>query len=623
MKSKRVDLRKWVAAGLVTFMLLGGMGACGGGGGESSPPPPSPSPSPSPLADESFYGSLLNVAITGLVKGAGQSFGSDAMGQILQLLGWGSGSSDQAVLDAMNQKLDQIINTLNVIESQLNQLETQLQITTDEILANANDPTTAISEISTFQSELTNLSTTNTVGTVNQSIILNNYANQFEASFKVDVDVTIIHDAMIPPTTVKVPVLDNFVNLCTLRISPAVALTDCYQGLELYFSQLIYNQIKGVNIAVESKVAQEKGGLVPVGTAKAYMADFQANVLQPEVATFQAAVRKLILNQGDLINTATFLPPDTAAIVARADFLAIQLLTQDHFGLRANLIATQDLVSSPITLTAKNQATGQSYPGNGTMATAYGPAYDSWNGNQVSSNNAYNVVSYDFGPVPNGNYNIVDQSGNVLATAQVQTYTTDYVVSDSGTVNYGNAVFAKRVGAKDAFNNNANWIWWTNSLHNTGANGNASVKWTGLEGSAQNDSYSGTDELDAHFLYNNSRSLPITIHYAAHAYGTTYSDANSAAGGSAESKIYYRIGLWDATTNQQVNQFYTNQVSTGGTGKNALGDLPNSSFVFPNPSPGHDYYLYFYCTINGDSQYGDAGGQITIDGIVGNVYVTF
>ena len=614
MKNKLDGLKKWVCAGLVTFMMLGGVGGCGGG---------NDNPTPTLTADNSFYGSLINVAITGLVKGAAEDFGSDAMGQMLQLLGWGSGSGDQAALDAMNQKLDQIINALSQIQIQLGLLETQLNITEDEILANANDPTAAITEITTFQGELTALSNSNAVGTVNQSMILSNYANQFEASFKVDVDVQTIHDAMIPPTSVKAPVLDNFVNLCTLQISAAVTLTDCYQGLELYFSQLIYNQIKGVNIAIESKVAQEKGGLVPPGTAKAYMAAYQANTLQPEVATFQAAVRKLILNQADLVNTATFLPPDAAAILARADFLAIQILAQDHFGLRATLIATQDLVSAPIVVSAKNQTTGTSYAGTGTMATAYGPTYDSWSGNQVSSNNAYNVVSYDFGTVPNGNYNIVDQNGNVLATAQVQTYTTDYVVSSSGTVNYGNTVFAKRLGAKDAFNNNARWNWWTQNLYNTGANGNAAVKWTGLQGSAQNDSYSGEDELDAGFVYNNSRSLPITIHYAAHAYGTTYSDANSGAGGSAQSKILYNIGLWDATTGYEVSRFYTNQVSTDATQKNGLGDWPNSSFYFPNPSPGHAYYLFFYCTINGNSWYGDAGGNITIDGIVGNLYVTF
>ena len=618
MKNKRDGLKKWVSAGLVTFMMLGGVGGCGG---SSNSPTPTPTP---PLGDGSFYGSLINVAITGLVKGAAENFGSDAMGQMLQLLGWGSGSGDQAALDAMNQKLDQIISALGQIETQLGLLETHLSITEDDILKNVNDPTAAITEITTFQGELTALSNSNAVGTVNQSMILSNYANQFEASFKVDVDVQTIHDAMIPPTSVKAPVLDNFVNLCTLQISAAVTLTDCYQGLELYFSQLIYNQIKGVNIAVESKVAQEKGGLVPLGTAKTYMTNFRANTLQPEVATFQASVRKLILNQADLINTATFLPSDAAAILARADFLAIQTLAQDHFGLRATLIATQDLVSAPIAVTAKNKATGKTYPGTGTMATAYGPTHDSWSGNKVSSNNAYNVVSYDFGTVPNGNYNIVDQNDNVLATAQVQTYTTDYVVSaDKGTVNYGNTVFAKRLGAKDGFNNNATWNWWTQNLYNTGANGNATVKWTGLEGSAQNDSYSGRDELDAAFIYNNSRSLPITIHYAAHAYGTTYSDANSGAGGSAQSGILYNIGLWDATTNQEVNRFYTNQVSTGGTGKNALGDWPNSSFYFPNPSPGHYYYLFFYCTINGSSQYGQAGGQITIDGIAGNLYVTF
>ena len=54
--------------------------------------------------EEPFYGSLLNNIIGGLVQGAEQKAGYQALGEILELLGWGS--SDQSeVLNAMNQKL--------------------------------------------------------------------------------------------------------------------------------------------------------------------------------------------------------------------------------------------------------------------------------------------------------------------------------------------------------------------------------------------------------------------------------------------------------------------------------------------------------------------------------------
>lgn len=582
------------------------------------------------LGDEQpFYGSLLKKIISGLIEGAGQKIGYKTMGEILELLGWGSGG-DQEYLDAMTQKLQEIVNLLGEIINSLKALLLQLDITEEEILANTNDPTAAITKIGTAHEELQGLAQGKKSGTVDEKT-LKDFVLRVENTFVIDEQINTIHDAILPPDIAKTPVLNNFASLGINRITQGSKnLADAYLGLETYFSQLLYYQMQGVNLFVETKVFRTKAGLPQIDgmDAQAYMDFFTKNKLKPEVENFMNNVYKLILSQVSLENSSTFLPADAPAILSRANFFRAQALNQDHFGLRGTLISTKDLISSVIDLNAKNIQTSDAYQGTGVLSTASGKTYDFWQGNHVSGVSDYYAINYDFenaGDAPgDGTYEIVlGKEGTILAYATVQNYTSDYVKDKKGTISYGHALMYKRVGARDAFNNNATWSWWEKELKNTSANGGASSRWTGLSGGAQNDDYHGEDELDAHFVYSSTESAPITLHYSAHAYGTTESSSNSSAGGFANSKIYYRIGLFDATTNRNVHEIKTNQVTTPDSGKASLNDHVTGKFVFPNPSPGHDYYVYFNCQIKGNSYYGSAKGDITIDSIERNIYLSF
>ncbi|MFO8163101.1 MAG: hypothetical protein ACQEQ7_09530 [Thermodesulfobacteriota bacterium] len=582
------------------------------------------------LGDEQpFYGSLLKKIISGLFEGAGQKIGYKAMGEILELLGWGSGG-DQEYLDAMTQKLQEIVNLLGEIINSLKALLIQLNITEEEILANTNDPTAAITQIETAHEELQGLAQGKNPGTIDEKT-LKDFVLRVENTFVIDEQINTIHDAILPPDIAKTPVLNNFASLGINRIiQGGKSLADAYLGLETYFSQLLYYQMQGVNLFVETKVFRTKAGLPQIDgmDAKVYMDFFAKKKLQPEVDNFMNNVYRLILSQVSLEDSSSFLPADTSAILSRANFFRIQVLNQDHFGLRGTLISTKDLISDVIDLNAKNIQNSAVYQGSGVLSTASGKTYDFWQGNHVSGVSDYYAISYDFGnagDVPgDGTYGIiVEKEGTILAYAKVQSYTPDYVQDKTGTISYGHALMYKRVGAKDAFNNNATWSWWEDDLKNTGANGNASARWTGLSGGAQNDEYHGEDELDAHFIYASTESAPITLHYSAHAYGTTQSSSNSGAGGFANSKIYYRIGLFDATTNRNVHQIKTNQATTPDSGKASLNDHVSGKFVFPDPSPGHDYYVYFNCQIKGNSYYGSAKGEITIDSIERKIYLSF
>jgi photosystem II stability/assembly factor-like uncharacterized protein len=587
--------------------------------------------------ESSFYGALLSKVLGGLVSGAAGKIGGDIMGQILDLLGYG-GSGDQGQLDAMSQKLDQIVSLLNDIKNELDQLLVQLKITEEEILANTNDPTNAITQITSAHEELQGLSK-KSAGGVDQTT-LTGFTNRVENVYNIYAQVNTIHDAILPPTEVKAPVLNNFTDL---SINKGNSLTDTYLGLEQYFSQLLYYQMEGVNLIVETKIYREKAGLPQIDgrDAQAYMDFFMQNKLNPQVDNFMNNVYRLILKQVNLVDSASFLPSEAQGILSRANFFRVQALNQDHFGLRGTLIAAQDLVKDIIQIKARNSQ-GQIIPFKTTgtaLSTLSGKTYDYWEGNKVKPSSTYTVIEYDFGDVPLGNYDILDANNNVIGSASVKTYKDDYTVDASGTIHYGHFVIAKRMGGTDAFINNAGAVWSFNWQldESVTARGGANLRWEKLEqlNTKVGDwNYKGDAQLRVHFVYSGDGSKPLTIYYGAHAYGRAVTEhyEDSDRQNNAYAKISYEIGLWDATTSGAVNWFKSNSVEAkryGGETSLLDDDIlldkdgKRLSFTFNNPSPGHEYYFYFNIHIEGKSSSGEAMSYIIIDMIDGKLYITF
>lgn len=615
MKTKRT-----IVLAMVLFLFVSGF-AGPMGCGDSSAPVKSPRLQGD---DASFNGGLLQEVLSGLLDGASGEVGGDAMGLILNLLGWGGGGGDdQQYLAAMSQKLDQIVSLLNDIKNQLDALMQQLKITEEEILANTNDPSNAITQIDSSHQELQGLSKKNS-GSVDQATLAN-FTYRAENVYNVYEQVNAIHDAIVPPTIAKTPVLNNF---AALALNKGNSLTDSYLGLEQYFAQLLYYQMEGVNLIVETKTYRKKAGLPQIDGREAdeYMDFFTSEKLHPEVDNFMSNVHSLILNHVDLVDSSGFLPADAESVLSRANFFRAQALNQDHFGLCGNLIGTQDLVSSVMVIHAQNVQTGRFYDmaAGTTLSTATGKAYDYWQGTSVKGSSDYAVVSYDFGALPLGDYRILNIDMQVvIGHATVQAFKDDYTADPSGTILYGHFVLSRRVGAKDAFNDNAAWVGWTKDLHHASASVSASDKHVSIKGSNQNDSYSGDAELDANFIYAGSAGAGFTIHYSAHAHGETSSSSNVEASGNANSEIRYTLSIWDNTTHQVVHTFTSPKKTTGDNGSASIDDRPQGSWYFSDPSPGHHYYLVFSCHVDGDSYRGSAGGNITIDSIAGNAYITF
>jgi hypothetical protein len=124
------------------------------------------------LGDEesNFEGRLLQVVIEGLATGASEQAGGDAYGNILSLLGWGGSGSDN--YGRMQQTLNDVDAGIVEIKTELSAMQSQLEMSTDEIIANTNDPTAAITEITTYDDELQELSANGTPGKGDQRSIL-------------------------------------------------------------------------------------------------------------------------------------------------------------------------------------------------------------------------------------------------------------------------------------------------------------------------------------------------------------------------------------------------------------------------------------------------------------------
>jgi len=140
-------------------------------------------------SDRPFYAALFSKVMDGLLGGATGEVGGDVMGLVLSLLGWGSSGDDQEAktLSDMDKKLGEIVDELENIENELQALMTQMAITEEEILANANDPSGAITQIGTFHDELQQISGGKKPGEGDQTKI-NAFADQIQNNFQMYLD---------------------------------------------------------------------------------------------------------------------------------------------------------------------------------------------------------------------------------------------------------------------------------------------------------------------------------------------------------------------------------------------------------------------------------------------------
>jgi hypothetical protein len=289
----------------------------------------------------------------------------------------------------------------------------------------------------------------------------------------------------------------------------------------------------------------------------------------------------------------------------------------DHYGLRGTVIATQDLVSSVVTLNARNNKTGQTYAGTGALHTESGKTYDRWSGQTVTPSSAYTVLDYDFGDVPLGDYDLLDGSGAVVASVTVQAYKDDYSVDPSGSIKYGHATIPKRIGSVDRFSRSE----WSLSPAVVPENC-ATVSQNRLQ-------FSGGGVCDGKSTMNRpfiiGSSAPVRIYFSAGVY------CHAAADVIPHYAIYnrgvgYKIWLWDVDKNTGVHVFDSDAVTTYYPDAMSVDltktlDAATYSFTLSNPTPNHNYSLFLEYDVQGGcdpSQWADChpkGFIVAIDPI--------
>ena len=569
--------------------------------------------------ESNFEGRLLQVVIEGLATGASEQAGGDAYGNILALLGWGGSGSDN--YGRMQQTLNDVDAGIVEIRTELSAMQSQLEMSTDEIIANTNDPTAAITEITTYDDELQQLSANGTPGKGDQRSILA-FAGKVEDDYRIENDVNLIGNAMIPPSAVKRPVLDNYARLLIIRMeTKGVGLKDAYFALETYFSQLLYYQMQGATLVVEAKTAVSASGGTPVGsTAASYYRHFTTHQLAPQIQNFMDNTWRLIAARGSLAHTTGFLPAEAEGIAARAEFLRTQTLAMDHFGLRAHAVVTSNHSGELTNVTAR-AANGTTYPAKGTTTTISGPVYDSWRGDKVSPSTDYEVVTFDFGAVPAGSYTMSGPAGFSPAAVLVQPYTADYTADPAGKILYGCALGHTRIGALEAFAagaGGAGRVWHHDGASRVNFDGDLAAGSISVSADEANDSFSGEIQVDYRFVYDGPQPAIVTIPTQAHAHGSvaTAIEMDMDGGGSAAAKISATMGIWDATAGKIVSAASSWSKDVSNNQKASIDGRPPKTFAF-TAQPGHSYTVYFTASASGSGHDGSATAQLTVDSLKG------
>jgi hypothetical protein len=577
----------------------------------------------------SFFGSLLGKMVSGLVSGAAGKIGDEAMGAILSLIGWG-GSGDQATLDAMNDKLTQIDGKLDAIDRELKSLQSELKITEEEILLNVNDPTAALTEIGTHTDDVVGAfidarSRNDIPGDDSQKEALV-VAEKIQAGDCIENDVNLIYSAICPPSRTA-PVLDNFTDLAIAAVADGSDVNDAYLGLENYFTQLIYGQLRGVNLIVESDLALIADGQTVAPLPSTYLNQFRAEKLTWEVRNFMDNVYRLVLSKADLEHTDGFLPSEAESIISRAQFLSSQILGEDNAGLRLHVVVTDDCTKDWQQYRAVSGDGTQLTPESVITSTVRGPTYDWWSGSVVTPSYSYTILAIDFGDAALTDYWMVDLSADrIVATVHMQEYTPDYVVDPrQGTVQYGEGLCHTRTGAIDAFARGAAASASNQpGFENVTFTGSTSAGWVEVAGDEYSAEFEGERQAAYAFTLGGNQKATVTVPVNAHCIGSLScsSDAYS-AGSEADASVRYSVGVWDAAAGAYAVLTSTDEQptppanpSTGGqtVNGNMQVDIDNTldpTFSF-TAEPGHKYSVVYVAHASGGALNGYTSASMQV-----------
>lgn len=559
--------------------------------------------------NDSFTGSSFSFIFKGLAQGMLNKVGYDIMGDLFSLLGWGnSGSTDEEkTLKNISAKLSAISTELGTIENTLRDIIKQIDIEEHEIKGDVNWPRDAIDFITTAHQDLNRSAYYYDVngtlrrhlpGEGNRTKIVND-AHTFIDTYILEDRVTSISEAIHGNDT---PLFVNYVGEVSekLKINDD-RLPDQYIGFETYASQLLNNQIMGVNELVEAKKVLESNTSAKLYLDTTYMPMLQREVDDLNVSTsFIYNAFSLVFKNAPLYGQ--FLPDEATTILQRAEFyrLLVGRKSYDDFGLRFFHIATADTSPATGSVFLYNNDNPIECPGN--RYTVSGRAYDFWNGNSVRPSTDYNIVEYNCGamPVASGEnaYTVMTTANPLDSTiwgyVPVYAYDSGYDKNSSGPIAYGFGIYDDDGRTDERFPLNSD-KWHTqvpgddnyHSWHDIHLPGSWSIETKATGGYYES---KARVELDGFFTYDGNESTTMYVDYSMQLYVKAHSPFYNSEGGG-DAYCYYHIGVYDETDHaiKTVGKDYRLHAGPDHEYTHTNDETGTMSFT---AEPGHTYYVY-------------------------------
>lgn len=569
-----------------------------------------------PLGSDGFTGSTFSFILDGLAKGMLSTVGGGVMGDFLSILGWGdSGNSEEEqTLENIDSKLTQISDELVTMEGELQTILTDIKVSEDSIKNDVDWPRNAINNIDTATQSMQLLGVEAKPGEGNRTKIKKLASKILGAEYDIPNQVMAIYNSIEGNPT---PLLSNYVDQVMLRLAynDNKNLQKAYQGFEYYTSELLNNQIKGVNLVVEAHKAQDDNS-----SAKKYLecydsnasGDSECNLLYKEIGDMNNANSFIYNTVSMVLKNAPiydpFLPSSAESIFKRAEFYRLLMTGTDKkkFGLRIFYISTADMEKAPNVISATKS--GFSKRCESISHTIKGRMYDLWgDGNTtVKPSMDYNVVEY-YCDIPNGKYVLFPEFAvtsptpipiKPIGNAEVNQYNANYTETDDGNISYGFVLVTKNAPNKFT-ESSKQWSIQKPDKDNYNSSTSGSANDWPIKAYAYNkkDGYESNAhiELDGNFHYGDEDEKKMYIDYHAKFY--TKADApfsNATGGGDAYS--YYYVGVYDKTDGGYAsadckNKTYYRLHASSTQDYSSHHDISNyCSFT---AKPDHDYYIYF------------------------------
>ncbi len=579
-----------------------------------------------------FFGGTINDIINDLEDGIAPNANSYVMGRILDLLGWGdiNSPSDYKALKNMDSKLDILLENVLIIEAGLGRLLREMEINDREIFANTNDPKRYITEISAYFSRLKEKLKENSLGEANKEE-LTGFAVMIRDNLRIKTDINGIYGAIVPPDIAVTPVLNNYTELLNDRYNQGNGrLTDAYKSLELYTSQLIHHQLKGIELILESENLPIQPYSICPSTGESLSPHAQESLddfklkLKEEIDnpgqrncfmynTFRLALLNAWLWPGD---GKSFFSGEINQFLNRAEFFRTQVLN-DNFGLHVLLFATSDITVDKKNFKAKYKdseitlhvelISGEGIPGRSYDFRENGyhlKSCDSYDVYRITANSEINPGTYDI---------IYGDNDTILSDVTVDLYNNKYEKTNHGTILYGCCSVLMRSDVNRFPESSKHFsLFHDNQKCTRISKGEANYWPIDLQGTIDGNNeksdaeYSGRAELRAGFRFSGEKKERIHVDYS-----VLFTIDLKASSGTGESMAKYHVRVWDITEEKQAGAFNSEHAFNTNNGEKYYSRSSTNTISF-TAEPGHHYRICFYMNVKGN---GSAGSTISLENV--------